>query len=261
MGMSRSQLNYVSQKNEDPNLIRAILISKDKYPDFGLPRIHVKLRRDGFLVNGKKVYRLLKQLNLTISTKRKRKKLFIFPSRGIPDAIQTDDVWAMDFVQDRLVSGEKFRCFTIVDHHSRQAPGIHASKSVAGFLPVEFLEQLRLHGRSPKHIVVDNGPEFANQIFISWCETNRISVHFIDPGKPVQNAYVESFNGKFRTEFLKREKFKTIGTVRAGLESWIKYYNEDRPHSSLDYLTPKEFADQERRVLAPKINLLVPNLG
>lgn len=261
MGMSRSQLNYTSQKKEDANLVRAILVLKDKYPDFGVPRIHNKLRRNGFLVNGKKVYRLLKQLNLTISPKRKKKKLFIFPSRKIPDAIHTDEVWAIDFVMDYLNNGEKFRCLTIVDHHSRQSPGIHASKSMAGFLPVDFLEQLRIKGRVPKHIVVDNGPEFANQIFVSWCETNGISVHFIDPGKPVQNAYIESFNGKFRTEFLKRMKFNNLTAVRSALEKWLVYYNDDRPHSSLDYLTPKEFADHERDVLGPKINLLVPNLG
>ncbi len=155
----------------------------------------------------------------------------------------------MDFVFDRLVCGKPFRCLTVIDTLTRVTPAIFASTSMAGFLPVDFLESLKAKQALPKHFILDNGAEFANRVFIDWCSKNNISVHFIDPGKPVQNAYIESFNGKFRTEFLKQERFKNIESVRSRLKTWIKYYNEERPHSSLDYLTPKEFAEQEMGVV------------
>ncbi len=167
----------------------------------------------------------------------------------------------MDFVFDRLADGTSFRCFTIIDNLSREIPGILVSKSMAGFTPVTFLDSLKDKAPLPKHIICDNGPEFANVSFVSWCRRHNIGLHFIDPGKPVQNAFIESFNGKFRDEFLKQHQFKSIGEVRHKTQKWISHYNNERPHSSLDYLTPKEFADHERQVLDEKNNLLVLKTG
>lgn len=260
-GMSRSQFKYQSRKTEDPEVIKEILMIKEKHSYYGLPRVLALLRGKGFRVNGKKVYRILKVMNLLVQRKRRKKKLFITKPKSAPDATRGGDTWAMDFVFDRLKNNESFRCLTIIDHYTRETPGIFVSRSMAGFSPVEYLDRLKETVHLPKHIVVDNGPEFANTAFVEWCSRHGIEIHFIDPGKPVQNAYVESFNGKFRNEFLDQNKFSTIREVQRKLEQWIKYYNEERPHSSLDFLTPKEFAKQESAVLDKKNNLLVLKTG
>lgn len=247
--LSRSQFRYQSRKRENPELIKAILEIKEKHPYFGQPRVLSSLRRKGYLVNGKRVFRILKTLHLTVKKRRKKQTYFVPPSRELPLAISVGDVWSIDFVSDNFLDGSKFRCLTIVDNLSRQVPGIYAMKSMAGYSPVDYFEKLKAKVKLPKHIILDNGPEFANSVFVSWCMKNQISLHFIDPGKPVQNAYIESFNGKFREEFLSQNKFKNIFHLRKEIEDWIKFYNEERPHSSLDYLTPKEFAIQENCVL------------
>lgn len=246
IGISRSQLRYETRKKEDPELVKAILKIKAKHCYYGLPRVHAALRRQGFVVNGKKIYRLLRTLNLNAKRKMRVKRDFILPSRKVPQAIGVGEVWSMDFVFDRLANGSPFRCLTIIDTLSREVPGIYVSSSMAGFSPVDYLETLRQTTQLPRHFILDNGPEFANRVFIDWCTRNNISVHFIDPGKPVQNAYVESFNGKFRQEFLNLKRFPDIKMLRHHLKNWITYYNDERPHSSLDYLTPKEFANLER---------------
>ncbi len=261
VGMSRSQFKYKGCKKEDAQVIKEILMIKEKHSYYGLPRVLALLRNKGFVVNGKKVYRILKIMNLLVQKKRAMKKLFITQAKSVPDATRVGDTWAMDFVFDRLTNAEPFRCLTIVDHYTREIPGIFASQSMAGFSPVEYLDKLKETVKLPKHIIVDNGPEFANMVFVDWCKRHEIELHFIDPGKPVQNAYVESFNGKFRNEFLSQHKFSSIREVQKRLEIWIKHYNEERPHSSLDYLTPKEFAHQEKAVLQKKNNLLALKTG
>jgi len=257
VGISRSQFNYESQKKEDPKVTKLILEIKEKHPYYGMPRVLAILRRKGFIVNGKRVYRVMKVLGLLVARKPNRKRKFKPVSLKIPQATCVNEVWAMDFVHHRLSDGTAFRCFTIVDTLSRQTPGIFPSLTMKGFLPMRFLERLSKTTKLPKHIIVDNGPEFANKLFVHWCAKNNIQLHFIDPGKPVQNAYIESFNGKFRDEFLARNKFKNIISVANGLISWIKFYNTERPHSSLDYMTPKEFADQESLMLGNKNQLVL----
>ena len=259
--MSRSQFDYVSQKVEDPELLRAILEIKDGHPYYGTPRVLAKLRREGHVVNGKKIARLLKDLNLLVSRKKPTQPTYLPPRSALPDAIHPDQIWSIDFVHDYLKNGESFRCLTAIDIFTREVPNIFASKSMAGYRPVEFLESLKGSRKLPQHIILDNGPEFVSQPFVQWCEKNSITLHFIDPGKPVQNAYIESFNGKFRQEFLSRNKFGSISSLQDKLGDWIKFYNEERPHSSIDYMTPKEFAQEHRGVLTPKINSPVLKTG
>lgn len=259
--MSRSQFDYVSQKVEDPELIRAILEIKDEHPYYGTPRVLAKLRREGHMVNGKKIARLLIDLNLTVPRKKQTQPTYLPPRSALPDATHPDQIWAIDFVHDYLKNGESFRCLTAIDIFSREVPNIFASKSMAGYLPVNFLESLKASRKLPEHLIVDNGPEFVSQPFVEWCEKNNITLHFIDPGKPVQNAYIESFNGKFRQEFLSRNKFDSISALQNNIRNWTKFYNEERPHSSLDYMTPKEFALEQKGVLTPKINSPVLKTG
>ena len=244
--MSRSQLNYQSRKREDLILVKALLKIKEKHNYYGRPRVLSSLRRMGFVVSSKKVRRLLTTLNLLVPRKKHVRKLKLVPSDKKPLADNIGKVWSMDFVFDRLKDGTPFRCFTIIDNFSREVPGIFVSRSMAGFSPINFLERVKEQRALPKHFILDNGVEFKNAPFISWCKKNEISLHFIDPGRPVQNAYIESFNGKFRQEFLSQHSFKKLADVRTKLDEWINYYNVERPHSSLDYLTPKEFVEQQR---------------
>lgn len=200
-------------------------------------------------MNGKKIYRLAKTMGLLVPKKIKPKRTFKPQSDATPIAVCQSDVWAIDFVSDKLLDGRSYRYLTIIDTYTREIPGIQVNLTMALSQPVHFLENLKQKGKMPRAIIVDNGPEFANRIFVNWCKTNNIKIHFIDPGRPVQNGYIESFNGKFRKEFLSQKMFKTILEASYDLESWIHYYNNERPHSSLDYFTPKEFADQEKAML------------
>jgi putative transposase len=241
--MSRSLFNYESSKKEDPKIIREIIALKEKHPYYGVPRILACLRRQGHIVNGKRVYRIVKTLKFGIERKRRWNRPFLPIRDKIPQAKYVGDVWAMDFVADKFSDGESFRCLTIIDTLSREVPGMLVRKSMSLHAPLKFLEEFKMKRKLPNHIVVDNGSEFANKAFVSWCEGNKVKLHFIDPGKPVQNAYIESFNGKFREEFLSRNNFENVHHVNYHLKKWIDFYNNERPHKSLDYLTPKEFAD------------------
>lgn len=261
VGMSRSQLSYQSQKKEDTDLVADVLAIKERHPYYGVPRVLCDLRRKGYIVNGKRVARLLKTLDLLVTRRNKKKKSYIYPSKKMPIEGVINEVWSMDFITHKLVDGKPFRCLTIIDNLSREVPAIFASESMAGFKTVDVLEKLKATTKLPSHFIIDNGPEFTSWPFIKWCEQNGISLHFIDPGKPVQNAYIESFNGKFRLEFLQQHTFKSIQQVRSRLENWLIYYNKERPHSALDYETPKAFGDRERTVLDRKINLLVLKTG
>ena len=261
MSLSRSQYQYKSRKKEDPKVISAIIKIKERYPSYGVPRVLATLRRQGFIVNGKRVCRLMKVLRLQAVVKPKRRHFFRVANQSSPIASKIGAVWSMDFVLDKLKDGTTFRCLTIVDNLSREVPGIYVSKSMAGFSPLDFLENLKGKVSLPEWFILDNGPEFANHVLTSWCARNNIKVHFIDPGKPVQNAYIESFNGKFRQEFLTPNEFTSVDHVRSKLRTWLNYYNNERPHSSLDYMTPKEFAENMNRMLLKKDNLLVPKTG
>lgn len=152
----------------------------------------------------------------------------------------------MDFVHDALASGRGFKCLTMVDHYSRECPEIRIDHSIRGHHVVESLEQLRLSGRKPNSLVLDNGPEFRSKALALWAVLHDVKIHFIEPGCPTQNAYIESFNGKFRNECLSTQWYRTIDEARLFAGAWRKEHFEVRPHRSLGGKTPKEVADQYR---------------
>ncbi len=254
--MSRSEFRYQSQKCEDPKLINEILKIKIQNRQYGLPRVYNQLRRRGFEINKKKVHRLMRALNLLVKAPKKRRSARFNPEVKSPVATRANHVWAIDFVFTRLQKGTSFRVFTVVDTFTRVCPLIFISTSMAEQLPMKILNQLKERGTKPEWIISDNGPEFSNFLFQSWAKDNGILLHFIDPGEPTQNGYIESFNGKFRDECLNQNQFTTLAQARRKIEEWRKHYNEERPHSSLDYLTPKEFAEQELSMLANPNNAL-----
>jgi putative transposase len=149
--------------------------------------------------------------------------------------------WSMDFVSDQLVTGQRLKCLTVVDDYSRESPGILAARSISGQLVADFIDQLSQTRPLPEVIVCDNGPEFTGMTLDQWAHRRRIRLSFIQPGKPQQNCFVESFNGKFRDECLNQELFYHLADARAKIEQWRIDYNEDRPHRSLNQRTPVEF--------------------
>lgn len=179
---------------------------------------------------------------MLVPRKIKKKKQFILKTENkflVPT--KANDLWAIDFISGALLDGRKFRCLTMVDTLTRIIPIIYAAFSMEAFVVVRILEDLKKNGKIPKAIVLDNGPEFANHALVNWANANGIKLHFIDPGKPTQNGFVESFNGKFRSEFLDQNVFSSMKDLQRKLKEWIHFYNTGRPHLSLDYLTPTEF--------------------
>jgi putative transposase len=255
-GMSRSAFNYQSAKKEDAEVVSQIMKIKDqpRKRKYGVPRVTEELRRRGLNVNHKRVRRIMKTLDLLVKRKRKTNRLKIEPLRKTQAAKRPNEVWAVDFITGWLRSGQPFRCLTVVDIFSRLSPSITVSVSMKDHLAVKVLQKLALSGCKPDAIIMDNGPEFNNLRMQSWSEINNVSLHFIDPGQPVQNTYIESFNGRLRDECLNEMQFSNLDQARTGIENWRRHYNEDRPHSSLDYLTPKEFAAQQEIMLAKSNN-------
>jgi putative transposase len=198
-------------------------------------------RREGWEVNHKKVYRLYREEDLKLRKRRRRARAQV---ERVPLAAPTgaDERYSMDFMRDTLADGRVFRTLNIVDDYTRECLAIEVDTSLPGARVVRVLERLAAAGRRPLHIVVDNGPEFASKAVDQWAARSGVNLRFIDPGKPMQNAYIESFNGKFRDECLSQHWFVSLEEARRVSEEWRIDYNERRPHRSLQHQTPAEFA-------------------
>lgn len=243
--LHRSTCRYRHKRVEPAALIARMRELAALRPRFGYRRLHVLLAREGRVVNRKRVYRLYKREGLAVR-KRPRKKLRAVRPMPLPAPSRPDERWAMDFVHDYLVGGRRVRTLNIVDAYTRECHAIEVDTSLPGGRVVRVLDALvAKHGR-PSGITVDNGPEFISQALDRWAFANGVALHFIQPGKPVQNAFVESFNGRFRDECLSQAHFPTLARARAEIELWRVDYNTERPHSSLDYRTPAAFGELAR---------------
>jgi putative transposase len=207
---------------------------------FGSPRLYVMIRREGKVVNHKRVERIYREEGLSLR-KRKKKRQTAAPRIVVPTPTKPNERWSMDFVSDQIYDGRKFRSLTIVDDCSRESPAIEVDTSLPGKRVVRVLENLKHSRGLPKCIVVDNGPEFAGSDLDKWAHDNAVNLIFIRPGKPVENAYIESFNGKFRDECLNEHWFTSLKDAQEKIERWRKDYNRYRPHSSLGNLSPEEW--------------------
>ena len=210
---------------------------------FGAPRIGVMLERQGWKVNHKKVERIYREEGLALR-RRKRRKKFVGPRIPMPVPARPNQHLSMDFVQDRLTSGRKIRTLTIVDNFSRECPAIEVDTSLGGRRVVRVLERLVERHGAPEAITIDNGTELDSKVMDEWAFKRKVKLDFIRPGKPNENAYGESFNGRFRDECLNENLFESLDEAREIIENWRNDYNEERPHSSLENLTPKEFAQR-----------------
>jgi putative transposase len=207
---------------------------------FGYRRLHAMLRREGCEVNHKRVYRIYAEEQLWVR-KRGRKRRVAMPRTAMLAPKAINEVWSMDFVSDALAAGRRFRTLNIVDDFSREAAAIEVDTSLSGVRVTRVLDRLKIERGLPLHIRSDNGPEFISKAVEQWAYENGVEWHFIEPGKPIENAYVESFNGKFRDECLNENWFTSLADARQKIEQWRQDYNQARPHSALDYRTPSEF--------------------
>jgi len=204
---------------------------------YGYRRLHILLRREGWQVNHKRVYRLYRQEGLVIRAKRRKKR--VSGSRVLPlPAQRPQERWSLDFLTDGLADGQRFRVLTIVDNVSRVSPAIEVGVSLTGERVVAILERLKGTIGRPERIAIDNGPEFISKALDAWAYRNRVQLEFSRPGKPTDNAFAESFNGRLRDECLNQHWFMSLEEVRQTVEAWRLDYNMERPHRALGQQTP-----------------------
>ena len=244
--LQRSTCRYASKRRDDPKLVRRLRQIAEERPRFGYRRVHALLRREGYAVNRKRVYRIYKTAGLAVKRRSRRK---LREARPAPPAEVTrpNERWSMDFVHDYLADGRRIRTFNVVDAFTRECLVIEVASSIPAARVVAVLDKLLWAFGLPESLRVDNGPEFISCAMDAWAAKHGVKLDFIQPGKPTQNAHVESFNGRFRDECLAQARFPTLARARAEIEIWRVDYNCERPHSALDYRTPKAFGDLVRR--------------
>jgi putative transposase len=236
-GVARSSYRYRSVAADQAALrlrLRDLAATRVRY---GYRRLHILLRREGWRVNHKRVYRLYREEGLGIRVKR-RKKLASAPRVLPPPATRPLERWSLDFLSDSLVDGRRFRVLTIVDNVSRVSPAIAVGASLTGERVVTLLDRLRSTVGVPQRIAIDNGPEFISKALDAWAYQNGVQLEFSRPGKPTDNAFAESFNGRFRDECLNLHWFASLEEVRQTVEEWRIEYNTERPHRALGQQTP-----------------------
>lgn len=240
VALSRSVQQYRPVLRDDGALIERMKTLASENRRYGYLRLHVLLKREGLVENAKRTYRLYRAEGLQVRTKRRRK----LPRRDriapqVPE--RPMQRWSLDFVSDQLADHRRFRVLNIVDDHSRYCPGQIVDVSISGARLARFLDELGEMFGLPAEIVLDNGPEGTSKAMFEWSERTGVRLRFIEPGKPVQNAFAESFNGRFRDECLNLHWFRSIRHARAEISVWRRHYNHERPHSALGYRSPVEF--------------------
>ena len=200
------------------------------------------------MVNHKRVSRIYREEQLQVRRKR-RKKMAASVRIPLPAPTKANERWSMDFVMDVTAMGRRVRILAVVDDYTRECLVVEVDTSIGGMRVARVLDRLAEYRGRPKGITVDNGPEFAGRALDSWAYSNKVQLNFIRPGKPVENAYIESFNGRLRDECLNSHEFGSLGEARNIIETWRQDYNDRRPHGSLKDMTPAEFAKQETEKL------------
>jgi putative transposase len=212
-----------------------------KYRRFGRPRLHYFLQREGLVKNEKRTRRIYEGMGLQLGKRKRRKKYAAVIRTPKPKPTNPNEVWSFDFMFDRLETQRKLKILTIVDDLTKRSPGLLVEHSIAGRDLVNFFSSLKT---LPKRLRCDNGPEMSSQEFLDWAFKRKIEIEYIEPGKPNQNAFIESFNSRLRDEHLNEELFLDLDDAKRKIEKWRRYYNEERPHTSLNFKTPKEFEDE-----------------
>lgn len=240
VSLSQSTVRYKSVPNKDEEVINALQLLIEKHPSIGFWQSYYRIRRMGYVWNHKRVYRVYTELKLNIRRRfRKRLPARVKQALFQPDTI--NEVWSVDFMNDTLWDGRRFRLLNIVDDYNREVLHIEADISLPTMRLIRSLEYLKEFRGLPKMIRVDNGPEFISVQLDIWCKEHQITLVFIQPGKPMQNGYVERCNGNIRRELLNAYVFQSLTEVREKAEEWRIDYNCSRPHASLGYVPPAEY--------------------
>lgn len=248
--LSRSRWQYRSRRADDAELRQRLRELAADRPRWGYQQLHVLLRREGHVVNHKKVLRLYREEGLAVSRRRRRKQVAV-ARVPLPTPTRRTERWSMDFVSDALADGRAYRCFTLVDEFTRECPAIEVSASLPAWRVIHVLERVAGERGYPVSIVCDNGPPFPSRDMDQWAHEHGVVLQFIRPGKPIENAYCESFNGKLRDECLSTNWFSTLAEAQRTIEAWRIDYNEVRPHKNLDRRTPAEFASSLQNNRSP----------
>jgi putative transposase len=250
VGIGRSTTRYRARpRADDASLRRRLGELAQARPRFGYRRLHILLRREGIIVNHKRIERLYQLDGLAIR-RRRRKRVAVRRGRP-PGPSRANEQWALDFLSDALISGRRIRLLTVIDTFTREALAIEVDTSLPGGRVVQVLDRVVAARGCPARIVLDNGPELTGKALDQWAHERGVTLRFIDPGKPIQNAYTESFNGRFRDECLNEYWFLGLRDARRTVEEWRQDYNHQRPHSALGYATPAEVAERTVAVTAP----------
>jgi putative transposase len=247
MELGRSSYYYDLAESNDICLREALKGHAYQRKRFGYRRLLIFLRRDGFVDNHKRVFRVYQEERLQVKN-RKRKRRAKWRGEPLTQATYPHQRWSMDFVHDTFATGRRLRVLSIADDFSKQCVKIEVDTSISGQRVTRALDQAVEFYGLPECIRIDNGPEFIGNALDKWAYENGVKLEFIEPGKPMQNGYIESFNGKLRDECLNENWFTSLQQARSIIENWRIDYNTVRPHSSLGYLTPEEFATRHEKI-------------
>jgi putative transposase len=241
MAVATGTYRYRSQRTDEPLRTRLVELAREK-PRFGYRRLHVLLGRSGERVNHKRLHRVYREAGLAI--RRKRRKHCVRVGKPLLERTAANQEWALDFVHDAVECGRAIRVLTVVDAYTRECLALEVDTSFASRRVTRVLDGIIGERGVPLAIRCDNGPELTSRHFLAWAIEHGIELVHIQPGKPMQNGRLESFNGKLREECLRVSCFQNLFDARRKIAAWQREYNEERPHSSLGYRTPKEFAAQ-----------------
>ena len=247
VGLSRDSHRHPPVANHTTQALSAAIIDiAQMRRRFGYRRIHDLLRPKFPQVNHKRIYRLYSEANLAVR-KRKKAKRPITERVPLQMARNVNDVWSMDFVSDSLANGRRIKCLTVADDFSHECVDIAVDFGISGQYVTRLLDQAATFRGYPAVVRTDNGPEFTSRAFMGWAQTNGVRHVLIEPGHPMQNGYIESFNGKFRDECLNEHWFETLTQARTAITDWRQDFNEVRPHSSCGRIPPAKFAALHRQ--------------
>lgn len=239
--IDRSSVRYSSVRLDDTHLRVAMKAVAAERRRFGYRRIHVMLERQGIIMNQKKLRRLYREEKLQVR-KRGGRKRALGTRRPMVLASRANERWSLDFVSDAFTDGRRFRVLAVVDDFSRECLGLVADTSLSGLRMTRELDAVIERRGKPHTIVSDNGTEMTSMAVLKWCQETGVDWHYIAPGKPMQNGFIESFNGSFRDECLNETLFSSLPQARQHITAWKEDYNQHRPHSSLGNITPNEYA-------------------
>lgn len=250
LGVALSSQRYRSRRPPQEALcqrLRELAIERVRW---GYRRLHILLEREGVQVNHKRLYRLYREEGLAVR-RRKRKRVAV-PRQPMATPTRLNECWAMDFMSDSLASGRRYRVFNVVDALSRESLASEVDTSLPALRVIQALEEIAMLRGYPARITVDNGPEFRSAQLDVWAYDHGVALEFIQPGKPTQNPFIESYNGKMRDELLNLHWWRSLGEAREAVQVFREDFNEVRPHSALDDQTPAEFARRYAATLNPQ---------